>query len=77
MPALMKPATCRSVFSDEEKQYRRIYLACFPLFLVVAIITRLLPPAWRPFPRAPGRRRSILAEAREAAHSTIPHAFMH
>jgi hypothetical protein len=77
MAAITEPAAFRSILQDEERQYRRIYLSCFPLFLVIAITARLLPPAWRPFPRGPERRRSIFAEAREAARSTIPYMFMH
>ena len=49
---------------------------CGAVFLVVAIVSRLLPSRWRP--RLPGTRarRTILGEAREAADTFVPFAFM-
>ncbi|SEA45103.1 hypothetical protein [Rubrimonas cliftonensis] len=43
------------------------------LFLVVAAFGRLLPRAWRPF-KSTGK--SIIGEAREAANTVAPFAFM-
>jgi hypothetical protein len=53
-------------------EYRLLVLAVLPIFLVFAAAARLLPRSGAPT----GRRRSILAEAREAAHTVIPFAFM-
>ncbi|MBT8447253.1 MAG: light-harvesting protein [Gammaproteobacteria bacterium] len=60
----------------EAKQFHLIYAACFAVFLVVAIVSRLLPRSWRP--RLPGARarRTIIGEAREAADTFVPFAFM-
>ena len=51
-------------------EYRLLVAATFVLILPVAALRRLVP---RP-PGAP--RRSIVAEAREAANTVIPIAFM-
>lgn len=60
----------------EAKQFHLIYAACFVVFLVVAIVSRLLPRSWRP--RAPGAKagKTIIGEAREAADTFVPFAFM-
>jgi hypothetical protein len=71
------PAEQRSLRQSEERNYRRLYVASFPLFLIVAMAARLVPGHVR-LVRAPGGvRKSILVEAREAAHATIGFAFMH
>jgi hypothetical protein len=54
-------------------EYRVLLWALAALFLVVAVVGRLLPRAWRPF-RSTGK--SVLGEAREAAHTIAPFAFM-
>ena len=65
-----------SLLQCEERDYRRVYLASFLLFLVVALIRRVVPGHARLFRSADGTRKSVLAEAREAAHATIGFAFM-
>ncbi|MBK1624324.1 MULTISPECIES: hypothetical protein [Hyphomicrobiales] len=62
--------------SKEERDFRLIVMVSFAFFLVVCIIARLLPPQWRPFPPGPNGRRSVIEEARVAANTTIPFAFM-
>ncbi len=47
--------------------------ALFTLFLVVALAGRLLPQAWRPLR---SRGKSVIGEAREAANTLAPFAFM-
>lgn len=54
-------------------EFRLLLWACFALFLVIAAAGRLLPRAWRPF-RAAGK--SVIGEAREAANTIVPFAFM-
>ena len=61
---------------QEQLEYRLISIACFPLFLVIAIFSRLLPRSWRPFPGVKGKRRSVFGEARAAVNTIIPFAFM-
>ncbi len=54
-------------------EFRLLLWASFALFLVVALAGRLLPRAWRPF-RSGGK--SVIGEAREAANTIVPFAFM-
>lgn len=55
---------------EERIEYRLLLILALALFLPVAAFRRLLPR------RSDAPRRSILAEAREAAHTAIPMAFM-
>lgn len=54
-------------------EFRILLGALFTLFLVVALVGRLLPQAWRPL-RSTGK--SVIGEAREAANTLAPFAFM-
>jgi hypothetical protein len=54
-------------------EYSLLLWALFALFLVVALVGRLMPRAWRPFR---SRGKSVIGEAREAAHTIAPFAFM-
>jgi len=61
------------------REFRLIFAVCFPFFLVAAILARLLPVRGRTFGEAgerPARRGSIFEEAKAAANTTIPFAFM-
>lgn len=55
----------------DDRAYRLIFCLVYPLFLAVAVLSRLAP-ASRPGGPA---RRSVFAEARTAAASSIPFAF--
>lgn len=65
-----------SLFSSERREYRLIYALSFPLFLAVAFLSRLLPVSVRPLPFERGRFFSVMSDARRAAHSVLPYAFM-
>lgn len=54
-------------------EFRLLLWASFAIFLVVALFGRLLPPSLRPF-RCTGK--SVFGEAREAANTIVPFAFM-
>lgn len=54
-------------------EFRLLLGALFTLFLAVALAGRLLPQAWRPL-RSTGK--SVIGEAREAANTLAPFAFM-
>jgi hypothetical protein len=54
-------------------EFTLLLWALFAVFLPLALVTRLLPPAWRPF-RAKGK--SFVGEAWEAANTIAPFAFM-
>lgn len=60
--------------STETAESRLIFLVSFPVFLAAALLSRLLPPSVRPGFAAGGR--SVVAEARAAANTCIPFAFM-
>ncbi|WP_051630750.1 hypothetical protein [Afifella pfennigii] len=62
--------------SKEERDFRLIFMVSFVFFLVVSVFARLLPPHWRPFPPGPNGPRSVIEDARVAANTTIPFAFM-
>ncbi len=72
MPAMT--TTTAKPRSREEGEFRLIFLASFALFLFAALISRAMPWNWGK-PR-PGQPRSIIAEARAAANTAIPFAFM-
>jgi hypothetical protein len=54
-------------------EYSVLLWALAGLFLVVAVVGRLMPKAWRPFPNS---GKSVIGEAREAANTLAPFAFM-
>jgi hypothetical protein len=64
----------RAARRQEALEYRLVYLAGFVVFLAAAVVARLLPAGQRR--RSPGRDRSIVGEARAAADTFIPFAFM-
>ncbi len=55
----------------EAKEFRLMFIATFPLFLAAGLVTRAFSPR-----RKPNQRKSIFAEARSAANTCIPFAFM-
>ena len=62
--------------SREQRRFQRMQRLLFVLFLPVALLSRLLPPSWRPFRKALGGRQSLLQEARHAANLCAGFAFM-
>ena len=54
---------------DGTWEYRLIFGAMFIVFLVAALFERALPRSWR-------RSKSVFREAREAASTYAPYAFM-
>ena len=65
-----------SLFRAERREYRLISWISFPVFLAMSVLSRLLPASMRPIPLERGRFFQIVADARETAHSVLPHAFM-
>jgi hypothetical protein len=57
-------------------QFRLIYAICFSLFLLAAIVQRLLPWTWSARSPHAGSRRSVLEQARNAAGICATYAFM-
>lgn len=68
-------ATSARSRQQDERSFRLIALLCLPLFLLVAMAARVVPARWQPARPECATRRSVFAEAWEAAHSTIAIAF--
>jgi hypothetical protein len=55
---------------SEQREFRLLLAALFPVFFTVTLVSRLLPWNW-------GRdKRSIFSAARSSAYNAIPFAFM-
>lgn len=63
-----------SMRDEKVRQYRRLYVSCFIVFLIVTAIDRLLPRQWR-F-RHSAESKSIVEEAREQSGDFVPYLFM-
>jgi|GEM_PF-3356420 len=62
--------------SQDLREFRALYLMCLVLFLPAAIVARVLPARWRPWPPTDRHSRSVLDEARAAASAFVPFAMM-
>lgn len=60
----------------DRRQYQCFYVLCFALFLVVALVCRVLPRAWRPFTLAGEKRSSVINEVHNAVSAVLPFVFM-
>ncbi len=61
---------------EEAIEFRLILLVSFAVFLVAVLVARLLPGGWRPnLPGSEGQL-SVIGEARAAARTFAPFAFM-
>jgi hypothetical protein len=67
-------AVCKTR-NQKARQYRRLYVACFIIFLVMATVERLLPKAWR-YQAAVEKDSSIIEQAKEQAGTFVPYLFM-
>jgi hypothetical protein len=72
----VKHGTTARLRKDEAKEFRLLFVVGFAIFLMVGVVTRLLPSHWRPHPPGPEGFRSIVSEAKAAANMFIPFAFM-
>lgn len=61
---------------QEARQFHWMVAVGFVLLLVPAAMGRLSGWRWRPWPSGPGGYGSIVAEARKAAGTYIPFAFV-
>lgn len=59
--------------ASETWEFRLYVAAMFPIFLVIAIVARLLPRSWRPF--SSDTRRSVFGDARAATFTVLPFVF--
>jgi hypothetical protein len=60
----------------ETSEFRLIFMVSFAIFLMVAVIERVLPSSWRSHALGHDGGKSIFGEARAAAHTFVPFAFM-
>ncbi len=60
---------------DEAKEFHRLFMTSFIIFLVVAIVAHFLAWQWRPWLPGAGGYASIMEDARQMA-AYIPYAFM-
>lgn len=61
---------------DEAKEFHRIFIMSFIIFVVIALIAHILVWQWRPWLPGPEGYTSIIAEAKAIAYTYIPFAFM-
>lgn len=77
---LLRESLGRREFSPpadhERKEFQRLFRVTFVFFLLIALASRLLPRAWRPFASSVGARESAFDEARRAAYTVVPFVFM-
>ena len=60
----------------DQRAFNRMTWIAFAVFLPIALIARLLPARWRPFASSAEPNRSVISDARAAAHLTVAFAFM-
>ena len=60
----------------EVSEFRLIFMVSFAIFLLVAVVERVLPSSWRSHAGAADGGKSIFGEARAAARTFVPLAFM-
>lgn len=60
----------------KQHEYRLLVLLVYPIFLLFAVVARLVPGSRQHSAILGGRRRSVFSEAHEAVHTVIPYAFM-
>lgn len=65
-----------SNFRADQQEYRILFAVTYPIFLAVALVSRLLPARLRPLPTERGGVFAVFRDARAAANSVLPFAFM-
>ena len=65
-----------SHFRAEQQEYRIVYAVTYPIFLCVALVSRLLPVRLRPTPSENTGVLAVFRDAKAAANSVLPFAFM-
>lgn len=61
---------------EEAWDFRLIFATSFAIFLVAAVVGRLLPWRWSPRPAGRAGSKSVIAEARATTNTFVPFAFM-
>ncbi len=60
----------------EAVEFRLLFLLTFPVFLAAAVLSRIIPGQRRSRAGGGHTGRSVIAEAKAAANTCIPFAFM-
>ena len=61
---------------SEAKEFHRIFMMSFIIFLLIAIVAHILAWQWRPWlPGPAGYSASVLEDAKSLAYAYIPYAF--
>ncbi len=58
--------------NEKGRQYRRFYVCCFAIFLVITLVERLLPQRWRYRQNGYVKGKSIINEVREQTNTFVP-----
>ena len=70
------PVSLTKLRREKARAFRLMLALAFVYFLIVALVARLLPRAWRPSLPPMNGRRSVIGEARALAGTFVPFAFM-
>jgi len=72
----MKTSLQNECTHSEKREFQVLLALTFMAFLVVVVFGRLLPASKRPFADPSAKGESILSEAKRAAYTFVPMAFM-
>lgn len=61
---------------QEAKDFHKIFMASFLIFLAVAIVAHILAWQWRPWLPGPSGYTSMIDGVKAAASAVVPYAFM-
>lgn len=61
---------------DGSREFWLYFAISFPIFLIIAVLARLLPRAWRPGLSELRGEGSVFGEAKAAANKVLPFVFM-
>lgn len=74
--AIDKRSAAGAFSRGETFEFRLLLGFALVLFFLVAVLSRLLPRAWRPLAAGSDPGESVFAEAKRTAYTVIPLAFM-
>lgn len=75
-PASPPPASGTPDYIEDRRQYQRFYYVCFAIFLLIALVCRVLPRGWQPFASEGAQSASLIDEVRNAVSAVLPFVFM-
>jgi len=60
----------------DQRNFHRLFRLTFVLFLIVAIVRRMLPRSWRPLTSSHEGHETVFEEARRTANTILPFVFV-